>query len=292
MLNQFKQKNIFFTRNPNDLKGEFLKTTLVKTNQGFGFTIIGANETSEDFLQIKHIVANGAADLDNMLRQGDILVYVNSECVLGYTHQDVVEMFQSIPIGDYVEMTVCRGYPLSIDFNDPNIEIKSLPAINKEQLNNGHHHYHQQQQLAQGNENQTVKNEEVEEEEEEEEIEEREEENDDYIDIYARIIKGPMGFGFTIADDPANGQQKVKQILDRDRCLHLSENDVLCEINGIQLMNLTHNQIVEILKECPKGKETYLKLKRFNKQKNHQQISNNIETNKGKVKFLFYLLFY
>ena len=79
MLNQFKQKIFFFTRNPNDVKREFLKTTLVKINQGFGFTIIGANETSEDFFQIKHIVANGAADLGNMLRQGDILIYVNSE---------------------------------------------------------------------------------------------------------------------------------------------------------------------------------------------------------------------
>ena len=137
MLNQFKQKNICFTRNPKELKGEFFKTTLVKTNQGFGFTIIGADETSEEFLQIKHIVANGAADLDNMLRQGDILVYVNSECVLGYTHQDVVEIFRSIPIGGYVEMTVCRGYQLSINYNDPNIEIKSLPAINTDQLNKG-----------------------------------------------------------------------------------------------------------------------------------------------------------
>jgi atrophin-1 interacting protein 3 (BAI1-associated protein 1) len=250
-MNQFKQqKNIFFTRNPNELKGDFLKTTLVKTNQGFGFTIIGANETSEDFLQIKHIVPNGAADLDNVLKHGDILVYVNSECVLGYTHQDVVEMFQSIPIGNYVEMTVCRGYPLSIDFNDPNIEIKSLPAINKDEI-------HIQDQQHDLNEKTTV--------------------DDDYIDIFTSIVKGPMGFGFTIADDAVNGQQKVKQILDRDRCVQLLENDVLCEINNIQLMNLTHNQIVDILKECPKGKETFLKLKRL---KINHLINNN--NNKGK----------
>ena len=89
-------QNIYFTQNPDELRGEFIKTSLLKTAQGFGFTIIGANETSEDFLQIKYIVPDGAADRDGMLRQGDVLVYVNNECVLGYTHQDVVEIFQVI----------------------------------------------------------------------------------------------------------------------------------------------------------------------------------------------------
>ena len=105
---QSTKRNIYFTQNPNELKGEFLKTSLLKTSQGFGFTIIGANETSEDFLQIKYIVPEGAASRDNRLKQGDVLVYVNNECVLGYTHQDVVEIFQSIPIGQSVELTVCR----------------------------------------------------------------------------------------------------------------------------------------------------------------------------------------
>jgi atrophin-1 interacting protein 3 (BAI1-associated protein 1) len=276
-MNQFKQKNIFFTRNPNDLKGDFLKTTLLKTHQGFGFTIIGANETSEDFLQIKHLVPHGAADVDNILRQGDILVYVNNECVLGYTHQDVVEMFQSIPIGEYVELTVCRGYPLSIDFNDPNIEIKSLPAINKDGHDQNDYSNPQQQQLDGHNNNNEAVN----------QINE-----DDYIDIYVSIVKGPMGFGFTIADDAVNSQQKVKQILDRERCVHLLENDILCEINGIQLSNLTHNQIVEVLKECPKGKDTFLKLKRskinhlvINNGQNRGNIKQNDGMDKGKLFF-------
>ena len=131
---QRTSRNIFFTQNPNELQGEFIKTSLLKTPHGFGFTIIGANETSEDFLQIKYIVPDGAAKRDNRLRQGDVLVYVNNECVLGYTHQDVVEIFQSIPVGHFVELTVCRGYPLSIDPNDPNIEIMPLAAINNPNL--------------------------------------------------------------------------------------------------------------------------------------------------------------
>ena len=68
------KRNIYFTQNPNELKGDFLKTSLLKTSQGFGFTIIGANETSEDFLQIKYIVPDGAASRDAKLKQGDVLV--------------------------------------------------------------------------------------------------------------------------------------------------------------------------------------------------------------------------
>jgi atrophin-1 interacting protein 3 (BAI1-associated protein 1) len=232
----------YFTLNPSELKGEFYKTTLIKTNQGFGFTIIGANETSDDYLQIKYIVPNGAAYVDGILKQGDILVYVNKQCVLGYTHQDVVEMFQSIPVGEYVELTVCRGYPLSIDPNDPNIEIKSLPAI---------------MQLHNGNSNSNIING-----GDYGDLIEEHNLTDLYNELSVSIIKGSMGFGFTIADDTLHNYQKVKQILDKERCVNLLEGDILLEINGISLINLQHNQVVDILKECKKGQETIIKLKR------------------------------
>jgi len=242
------RRNVFFTRNPQELKGEFIKTTLQKTPYGFGFTIIGANETSEDFLQIKFIVPEGAAARDGHLKQGDVLVYVNNECVLGYTHQDVVEIFQSIPAGNNVELTVCRGYPLSIDPNDPNIEIMSLPAIN----NPNNNQYVQPAPLASVDELS---------------LSQKQAEPDEYFceeyDVmYVSIVKGPKGFGFTIADDSQMNHQKVKQILDKERCCNLVENDILLEINGQELRNLTHNQVVEVLKECVKGEETIIRLKR------------------------------
>lgn len=242
------RRNVFFTRNPHELKGEFIKTTLQKTPYGFGFTIIGANETSEDFLQIKFIVPEGAAAQDGQLKQGDVLVYVNNECVLGYTHQDVVEIFQSIPAGNNVELTVCRGYPLSIDPNDPNIEIMSLPAINNPNNNN----HVQQAPLASVDELSLSQK----------QIEPDEYYCEEYDVMYASIVKGPKGFGFTIADDSQMNHQKVKQILDKERCCNLAENDILLEINGQELRNLTHNQVVEVLKECVKGEETIIKLKR------------------------------
>jgi C-terminal processing protease CtpA/Prc len=312
---QRNTRNIYFTQNPNELKGEFIKTSLLKTPHGFGFTIIGANETSEDFLQIKYIVPDGAAKRDNRLRQGDVLVYVNNECVLGYTHQDVVEIFQSIPVGNFVELTVCRGYPLSIDPNDPNIEIMPLAAINnpnnlanyqqhqQQQLQNSntitttttqhtstsmstliaplaavdeltastlviskdtsdaspiHHHYQQQQPLSSPTLDSTnlITNGGA--------IASPNDEYycEEYEEMYAPIVKGFKGFGFTIADDSHMNHQKVKQILDKERCCNLNENDILLEINGVDLKNLNHNQVVDVLKECMVGQETIIRLKR------------------------------
>lgn len=60
---------------------------------------------------------------------GDVLVYVGETCVLGYTHADVVNMFQNIDPGRTVYLEVCRGYPLPFDPNDPNTEIVTTVAV-------------------------------------------------------------------------------------------------------------------------------------------------------------------
>lgn len=60
---------------------------------------------------------------------GDVLVYVGDTCVLGYTHADVVNMFQNIDPGRTVYLEVCRGYPLPFDPNDPNTEIVTTVAV-------------------------------------------------------------------------------------------------------------------------------------------------------------------
>ena len=60
---------------------------------------------------------------------GDVLVYVNDTCVLGYTHADVVNIFQNIEPGRSVYLEVCRGYPLPFDPNDPNTEIVTTVAV-------------------------------------------------------------------------------------------------------------------------------------------------------------------
>ena len=82
---------------------------------------MGGDQPGE-LLQIKSIVTDGAAAKDGKLRMGDALIRVNGRSVLSKTHQDIVGMFQAMPIGEAVELQMIRGYPLPFDPNDPNVE--------------------------------------------------------------------------------------------------------------------------------------------------------------------------
>ena len=65
-----------FTRNPDALKGQRIRTTLVKSSRGLGFTIIGGDENCQEFLQIKSVVPNGPAWLDGKLQTGKIIFFI------------------------------------------------------------------------------------------------------------------------------------------------------------------------------------------------------------------------
>ena len=103
------------------LQGQVIRTELHKGSRGFGFTIVGGDQVGE-LLQVKSIVPDGAAAKDGQLRTGDALVKVNSMSVLSKSHQDVVSMFQAMPMGESVDLEVIRGYPLPFDPDDPNVE--------------------------------------------------------------------------------------------------------------------------------------------------------------------------
>lgn len=82
-----------FTRNPAEMQGERISTTLLKSARGLGITIVGGDgDGVEEFLQIKSIVPNGPAWVDGQLQMGDVLVYVNDTCVLGFTHHEMVSI--------------------------------------------------------------------------------------------------------------------------------------------------------------------------------------------------------
>lgn len=49
--------------------------------------------------------------------------------MLGYTHHDMVSVFQGIVPGETVCLDVCRGYPLPFDPNDPNTEVVTTVAV-------------------------------------------------------------------------------------------------------------------------------------------------------------------
>ncbi|KAM7344489.1 membrane associated guanylate kinase, WW and PDZ domain containing protein magi isoform 1-T2 [Cochliomyia hominivorax] len=257
-----------FTRNPTEMQGERITATLLKSARGLGITIVGGDDGVEEFLQIKSIVPNGPAWLDGQLQMGDVLVYVNDTCVLGFTHHEMVNVFQSIMPGETVTLEVCRGYPLPFDPNDPNTEVVTTIAVDGI---SSHEPDKQRRMLMDlnmdgnynfldisgassngGNQHNMSTGSAI--------------DNSGFIlmkkpEVHTfSIIKGAMGFGFTITDSSYG--QKVKKILDRSCCHQLQEGDILLEINDIVVRNKSHVDVVQILKDCSKTEPTLVKIQR------------------------------
>lgn len=70
-----------FTRNPAELQGEFIRTSLIKSSRGLGFTIVGGDDNEEEFLQIKSVVPNGPAWQDGKLRTGNVVTVDLQSCL-------------------------------------------------------------------------------------------------------------------------------------------------------------------------------------------------------------------
>ncbi|XP_032239882.2 membrane-associated guanylate kinase, WW and PDZ domain-containing protein 1 isoform X2 [Nematostella vectensis] len=273
------QPPAYSVRNPNTetfyiegrrLEGELIRTELMKGFRGFGFTIIGGDQSGE-LLQIKSIVPDGAAAKDGKLRTGDALIKVNGRSVVNKTHQEVVSMFQSMPTNEPIELDMIRGYPLPFDPDDPNVEtIGSYTVVRSPQGDNqsgllqpankyGLPNAHSDQSISSSNTDSPAGNRGY---------------NTASFPRHStstlqrstpemhnvRIVKGPMGFGFTIADSPYG--QKIKQILDAQRCENLMEGDLLMELNGYNLRNYSHTETVDMLKNCPKGREAVILIQR------------------------------
>ncbi|XP_045145865.1 membrane-associated guanylate kinase, WW and PDZ domain-containing protein 1 isoform X10 [Echinops telfairi] len=264
----------FFTRNPSELKGKFIHTKLRKSSRGFGFTVVGGDEPDE-FLQIKSLVLDGPAALDGKMETGDVIVSVNDTCVLGHTHAQVVKIFQSIPIGASVDLELCRGYPLPFDPDDPNTSlVTSVAILDKEPIIvNGQETY----DSPASHSSKTGKVSSVKDARPSSPADVASNGSHSYLNdtvslassiatqpelITVHIVKGPMGFGFTIADSPGGGGQRVKQIVDSPRCRGLKEGDLIVEVNKKNVQALTHNQVVDMLIECPKGSEVTLLVQR------------------------------
>ncbi|KAK1167066.1 membrane-associated guanylate kinase, WW and PDZ domain-containing protein 2-like isoform X1 [Acipenser oxyrinchus oxyrinchus] len=275
----FREKPLF-TRDATQLKGTFLSTALQKSSMGFGFTIIGGDDPDE-FLQVKSVIPDGPAAQDGKMDTGDVIVYINDVCVLGHTHADVVKLFQSVPIGQSVNLVLCRGYPLPYDPEDPSSSMISPMGIMERPpvLVNGRSNYDNYMKYI----SRTSRY-----------VQDHTEHlpqqplpphpadghpdgplpppvHEDNVSMASSgatqselktmtIVKGAEGFGFTIADSPTG--QRVKQILDVQGCPGLCEGDLIVEINQQNVQSLSHAQVVDLLKECPVGSETSLIIQR------------------------------
>ncbi|XP_078061746.1 membrane-associated guanylate kinase, WW and PDZ domain-containing protein 3-like [Mustelus asterias] len=104
--------------------GHSVFTTVTKTNNTFGFTIAGGNRPTE-LLQIVSVVVGGPADRSGDVQVHDVIVAIDKISVLGYTHGQVVHVFQAIPEGTGAELHLRRGYqPLY------NVEPHLLAEVN------------------------------------------------------------------------------------------------------------------------------------------------------------------
>ncbi|XP_077422675.1 membrane-associated guanylate kinase, WW and PDZ domain-containing protein 1-like isoform X4 [Vanacampus margaritifer] len=268
-----KRGKPFFTRNPAELKGTFINTKLKKSRRGFGFTVVGGDEPDE-FLQIKSLVLDGPAAMDGKMETGDVIVSVNDTIVLGYTHAQVVKIFQSIPIGSMVDLALCRGYPLPFDPDDPNTSlVTSVAILDKEPIivngqesfdspsnASGPHNGQREPRGAHSPSAEALAN-------------SLHGYASDVVTLASSIAtqpelitihmeKGDKGFGFTIADSLTGGGQRVKQIVDYPRCRGLKEGDILMEVNKRNVQNMSHNQVVDLLSKCPRGSEVTMLVQR------------------------------
>lgn len=179
---------------------------------------------------------------------------INGACVLGKTHADVVQMFQSIPVNQYVDMVLCRGYPLPEDTNSSEegtgdimtampgmdgqpIHSEGIPSLQDlHYMSTDSRHPAAAAAMPNGRYPEagesTLLQPEL---------------------VSVPLVKGPSGFGFAIADCPLG--QKVKMILDAQWCRGLLKGDVIKDINRQNVQTLSHSQVVDILKDLPVGSE-------------------------------------
>lgn len=213
---------------------------------------------------------------------GDVIVYINDICVLGHTHAEVVKVFQSVPIGQCVNLVLCRGYLLPFDPDDPsNSMVPPITMVDRQpvQINGRNNsdtcvefgsrtsrsapdisdrHLHSFNPLStEGQMDGTLPA------VQEDSISMASSGATQSEFMTIAIVKGAQGFGFTIADSSIG--QRVKQILDVQGCGGLNEGDLIVEINQQNAQNVGHVQVVEILKECPVGVETTLVIQRSGK---------------------------
>ena len=173
-----------------NLGGEVIRTVLMKNHQGFGFTIIGGDQRG-DLLRIKSIVPGSVADRDGRLAMGDVIVRINGTSVLSLTHQEVVDLFHSLPLHSNVMVEVRRtdSAPRGYDNSEPT----HPPLMNNSVFGSNTASLERGSNMVDTGLKGEVK--------------------------IVSIVKGPAGFGFSVVETPEG--HVVKQIMDQLRCAEL-----------------------------------------------------------------------
>ena len=113
-----------------------MQVILCKDPTGFGFSIIGGDESGE-MLRIGKIIKGRIAEKSGKLKEGDVLVRINGQNVLKYKHQEIVSLLQQIRLYSPVRFEICRNIsllesvkekPLKIDSKSKHDEVISPPS--------------------------------------------------------------------------------------------------------------------------------------------------------------------
>lgn len=105
--------------------------TLIKTESGLGFNIVGGEDNEP--IYVSHILPGGVADLNGKIKKGDVLLRVNDTDLSNATHAQAAFALKSIILNTYVRLLVHyrpREYHL---FEDKIIRLQE-DLIQKKQL--------------------------------------------------------------------------------------------------------------------------------------------------------------
>ncbi|KAL5960508.1 Membrane-associated guanylate kinase WW and PDZ domain-containing protein 2 [Taenia solium] len=242
------------------VRGPLVTAVLVKGSKGFGFTIVGGSSPGQPgFLQVKNVIPGGPAAQEGTLAVGNVLVSANGINVLGFSHDQIVTLFQSIPVGGTVTLTVSQGYSFvgagakksqhqlttmrskptvverNVPFAPPDLCIRRLntsPTIS---------------QLSGEAEEETTST----------AVSRSGASAGAVVTAPVAVTKQNNGFGFTLADQV--GGQRVKEVLEPTG---LRVGDVILEVNGKWVKEASHLEVVQLLKTCPIGKTTNFLIQR------------------------------
>ncbi|XP_066132001.1 PDZ domain-containing protein 9-like [Saccopteryx bilineata] len=83
-----------------------LQTQLTVGSLGLGLIVVQHGP----YLQITHLIRNGAAARDRKLQPGDVLISVGQDNVLGYTLRELLKLLQPIAVGTALQIKVYRDF--------------------------------------------------------------------------------------------------------------------------------------------------------------------------------------
>lgn len=192
-------------------------------------TIIGGDEP-DTLIQVRNVVPNTPIISDKVL-PGDVIVAVNEHVTVGWSHQQLVRLFNSIPTNAVTTIKFCRGYALPEDESvDLVNDLVPDHQSQQEQISNNSSHSQNNLILPSMISHQL-------------------------ITLTINLTKGPSGFGFHFYKNQTNGQVEVLTLTEQGKSNGLLEKDLLLKIDNVDLAHISQNQIIELLSQYPVSSE-------------------------------------